>query len=375
MKKLTAIILALIFMMGTSVFAFAEADETTPEAITVYVTIVDKGSIEVPAKPVDVIDIDNDNALTVNDTLYCAHEAFYQGGAAAGYDSAVTSYGLSLTKLWGQTNNGGFGYYLDNNMCWSAADTVSEGSHLVAFLYKDTKDWTDQFTYFDNPVVSEDGKTIELTLKGYSYDADYNLVSATIADAEIESNVSSDKYVPDSDGKVTLPVIKEGCYSFCSVTDKYYVPAVCNMTCTATCTEDGTLTINGSKIADIKAGHTPAEAVKESEVAATCTNSGCYNEVVYCSVCNEKISSELKTTEAKGHTPAEAVEENVTEAEFNKEGSCDSVVYCSECGEEISRETVKIEAKTGFVEAVKYIFAKVVKTFKSIINSIAGLFS
>ena len=45
----------------------------------------------------------------------------------------------------------------------------------------------------------------------------------------------------------------------------------------------------------------------------------------------------------KGHTPAEAVKENETAATVEKEGSYDEVVYCSVCKEEISRKTVKID--------------------------------
>ena len=42
-------------------------------------------------------------------------------------------------------------------------------------------------------------------------------------------------------------------------------------------------------------GHTPAEAVRENEVAATCCAAGSYDEVVYCSVCHEAVSREQKT--------------------------------------------------------------------------------
>ncbi|MBQ3154157.1 MAG: dockerin type I repeat-containing protein [Clostridia bacterium] len=42
-------------------------------------------------------------------------------------------------------------------------------------------------------------------------------------------------------------------------------------------------------------GHTPAEAVRENEVAATCCAAGSYDEVVYCSVCHEEVSREPKT--------------------------------------------------------------------------------
>ena len=52
-------------------------------------------------------------------------------------------------------------------------------------------------------------------------------------------------------------------------------------------------------------GHTEGEAVRENEVAATCTVAGSYDEVVYCSVCGEELSREEKTIEALGHDWAE----------------------------------------------------------------------
>ena len=130
-------------------------------------------------------------------------------------------------------------------------------------------------------------------------------------------------------------------------------------------------------------GHTPATAVKENIVEATCTTDGHYDSVVYCSVCGEELGREEKTLtklghdlvhhEAKaptcteigwseydtcsrcdystyselpvnGHTPATAVEENRVEATCTTDGHYDSVVYCSVCGEELSRETIIIPA-------------------------------
>lgn len=124
-------------------------------------------------------------------------------------------------------------------------------------------------------------------------------------------------------------------------------------------------------------GHTPASAVTENEVAATCEVDGSYDEVVYCSVCHAEISRETTTvpaighdwdegtvttattcttdgvrtytckhdashtyTEAipaTGHTPAETVRENEVAATCSTAGSYDEVVYCSVCHEEISR--------------------------------------
>ena len=50
-------------------------------------------------------------------------------------------------------------------------------------------------------------------------------------------------------------------------------------------------------------------------------------------------------------TPAEAVQENVVDATCATDGSYDSVVYCSVCKEEISRETVEVKATGEHVYA------------------------
>ena len=48
-------------------------------------------------------------------------------------------------------------------------------------------------------------------------------------------------------------------------------------------------------------GHIPANAVEENYVAATCTENGSKDVVIYCSVCDEEISRETETLEATGH--------------------------------------------------------------------------
>ena len=90
--------------------------------------------------------------------------------------------------------------------------------------------------------------------------------------------------------------------------------------------------------------HTPGEAVKENEVAPTCTQPGSYDLVVYCTECGEELSRETVTVPALGHTPGEAVKENKKAATCTEPGSYDLVVYCTVCGEEISRETVTVPA-------------------------------
>ncbi len=97
-------------------------------------------------------------------------------------------------------------------------------------------------------------------------------------------------------------------------------------------------------------GHTPAAAVKENVVPATCTTAGSYDEVVYCDVCGNELSREAKVEDALGHTPAEAVKENVVAPGCEADGSYDEVVYCSVCGEELSRDH-KVDPATGHTPA------------------------
>ena len=77
-------------------------------------------------------------------------------------------------------------------------------------------------------------------------------------------------------------------------------------------------------------GHTPAEAVQENEVAATCCAAGSYDEVIYCSVCHEEVSREPKTIpiDEDAHDWGEGVQNGTPTC---TEGA--SVTYtCTGCG-------------------------------------------
>ena len=90
--------------------------------------------------------------------------------------------------------------------------------------------------------------------------------------------------------------------------------------------------------------HTPAEAVQENVVDASCTEEGSYEEVVYCAVCGTELSRDAKSIEVAEHIPAEAVTENVTAENCGEDGSYEEVVYCSVCEAELSRETKTLVA-------------------------------
>ena len=129
-------------------------------------------------------------------------------------------------------------------------------------------------------------------------------------------------------------------------------------------------------------GHTTATRT-ENAVEATCTASGSYDTVTYCTKCQTVISRVTSHTDAKGHSyvdhaakaptcteygweayrtcadcdyttykqisstghSAAAREENRVEATCTASGSYDTVTYCTKCQTVISRVTNRISAK------------------------------
>ena len=93
MKKIFVFILTAAMLLCAFSLQTAAADK-----ITVYVTIAN-GSLVMTHEAITVTDIDGDDLITLYDALYCAHEAKFEGGAAAGFDTATGDYGLYLLKL------------------------------------------------------------------------------------------------------------------------------------------------------------------------------------------------------------------------------------------------------------------------------------
>ena len=113
-----------------------------------------------------------------------------------------------------------------------------------------------------------------------------------------------------------------------------------------TCTEKGYTTHTCSECGDTYTdsevaakGHT--EEVDEA-VEPTCTETG-LTEGKHCSVCGETIVAQ-EIVDALGHTEGEIVVENNVAADCENSGSYDNVVYCTVCDAELSRTTVTVDA-------------------------------
>ena len=202
-------------------------------AETVYVTIADgQGQLVMVNAAIDVTDVDADGALTINDALYAAHEAAYEGGAEAGYAAADAGYGLSISKLWGEENGGSYGYYLNDVSAYSLLDPVADGDYLNAFVYTDLEAWSDVYCAFDCAAAEmEAGTVLDLTLNMMTFDENWNPVSLPVEDAILTIDGEDSEVVTDAEGKAQFTIEAAGEYLISARSDSaILVPPVCIVT-------------------------------------------------------------------------------------------------------------------------------------------------
>ncbi len=206
-------------------------------------------------------------------------------------------------------------------------DNVVYCTECNAEMSRDTVT-TDMVAHTAGATVVENEKAATCTATG-SYD---NVVYCTECNAEMSRDtVTTDMIAHDYVAVVTAPT--------CTV--KGYTTYTCSV-CKNTYTADET---------DMVA-HTAGATVVENEKAATCTATGSYDNVVYCSVCNAEMSRDTVTTDMVAHTAGATVVENEKAATCTATGSYNNVVYCTECKAEMSRETVTTDVVAHTEEAI-----------------------
>lgn len=198
MKRTLAVLLAALMLLAL-VPAVAEENE----APVVYVTIAN-GELMAAQVEVALTDVDEDGALTIADALYLAHEIAFEGGAEAGFADAMSEYGLMLTKLWGVENGGAYGYYVNNEAAMSLADPLEFGDCVTAFVYTDTTNFSDAYSFFDTLTAPDGELTLDLHAAGY--DENWAPMIYPVVGAELTVNGEKTGIVTDENGQATLTV-------------------------------------------------------------------------------------------------------------------------------------------------------------------------
>ena len=197
----------IMMIAGAAVLAAAlpAMPVSAEEGINVCVAVSNGGVVELANRNVTVTDLDGDGKYTIDETLYAAHEQCYGGGAAAGYSSSQSDWGLSLTKLWGVANGGSYGYYHNDQMAMGLSDEVKDGDYLSAFIYGDTTGFSDKYSYFDvkDAEIGEQGN-ITLTLTAVLFDENWAPYTEPVKNAKITIDTVDSTFVTDENGKVTL---------------------------------------------------------------------------------------------------------------------------------------------------------------------------
>ncbi|MBR5089176.1 MAG: hypothetical protein IK093_07095, partial [Ruminiclostridium sp.] len=185
MKKLVAAAAAIAAISAFSVSAFADA----------YVTIADEtGKLVVGLMPVELNDQDGDGNITVNDVLISAHDEYYadgNGSAEESYATEESDYGPMITKLWGVENGGSYGYYVNNVLASGLNDPIKDNDHLYAFIYTDTTNYSDTYSYFAEPIYAYEGistdttPAIELHLNAAGFDENWAPITTNVEGAKI----------------------------------------------------------------------------------------------------------------------------------------------------------------------------------------------
>lgn len=180
-----------------------------------------------------VKDRNQNGIFDVDDAFICAHETYYEGGAA-GY-ATYESYGsLFMSSLWGD-DSGGFGYYLNHHEIWSLTDEIKEGDHLYGYVFEDKTGWADSYCYLDKEEATvRENEELTLTLMHYIYDESWNVVSVPVEGATAMVDGEATAYITDAAGNVSLKLqgVGEKTISFAAPEGMVLTPVFCTVTVT-----------------------------------------------------------------------------------------------------------------------------------------------
>ena len=214
----------------------------------------------------------------------------------------------------------------EKDLAFTVAKPENADSYGVSVWYGDAKrpdyedeDWPfllcEDWTTEDSLEVSidaaklEEGMNLHVMIKGWGYGYEYNEVVTTVGVLAHEWGETSYVWAKDYSTVTATRV----CTSDASHSETETVGTTSKIV-ESTCTAQGNtrytsndfknkaFTVQTKDVAISKKDHPSYATKKENEIAATCTDAGSYDEVVYCTKCNAEISRTKKTTSALGHS-------------------------------------------------------------------------
>jgi hypothetical protein len=233
LRRTASLLLALVLalpLLPTAAFG------ASPESVTAYVTISTAGTIPVGGgtlmarAPVTATDLNANGTIDIDDALAAAHARY--ADASRGYASAAGTYGLAITKLWGDTS-GAFGYYVNDASASGLTDAVNDGDAITAYVFSDQSSWSDTYTYFDvSSVTAAKDAAFDLTLTAAGWTSSSPLSGAQIVtiDPATGAGTNVEGKTTDSNGQVSLSFAAAGTYYVSAASAAAIVPPVCVVT-------------------------------------------------------------------------------------------------------------------------------------------------
>ena len=209
------------------------------EPINVNVSISNAGQVVMAQKSVSVTDNNRDGTLDVFEALYAAHEASFEGGAAAGFATTEGSYGTTITKLWGVD---GIPMYAINHDAGGYGTTVAADDLVYAYNLKDAANYSDSYSKFDKDtyeVEATTGLSVELSRFFSDPDNEWAMTQQAFAGATLAvlgtdlSAVDASRYSfkDNGGGSYTVTFDEAGEYFLTANCDNpILVPAVAKVT-------------------------------------------------------------------------------------------------------------------------------------------------
>jgi len=228
MKKVLTVV--SIILCCFLLFACTEKPVEEAPALTIdaYVTLYNAGAAAMQQRKIEATDLNKDNKINIDEVLVAAHKDLNK---ESDYASATTQYGLSITKLLGDTS-GSYGYYVNDASAWSLADEVKADDYVTAYVYVDKEAYSDSYSFFTiRNATAVKGETFSLTLKNAGFDAEWNTVIAATEGATITVNGEATTVVTDADGVAKITFTEAGTYVISATsTTLTLVPPVCVVT-------------------------------------------------------------------------------------------------------------------------------------------------